>query len=114
MGKLWTANRRIYIDQFGNVVHERDPSRRTLLVPRGGQIPLAKAIELGLVENPAPVQEEKAPESELPPPPPPDLPPPPDVVPEHKLDVPVEPEPEVKHVRKPPATKHVKGPQETK
>jgi hypothetical protein len=87
---LWTANRRIYVDAFGNVVHERDPSRRTLLCPRGGQIPYATALELGLVE-----EKQK---------------PAPDIAPTAAP----EPEPEVKHVRRPRSAKHIPGPQETK
>ncbi len=102
MGRLWTANRRIYVDAFGNVVHERDPSRRTLLCPRGGQIPYSTALELGLVEKAAEPVPEKALEKA------------PKPVPEEAPEKVAEPEPEVKHVRRPRSTKHVPGPQETK
>lgn len=46
---LWTADRRLYLDQSGKVVEADDPTRVTLLVAEGGTIPLADAERYGLV-----------------------------------------------------------------
>lgn len=46
----WTADRRLYLDKDGKVVEADDPNRASLLVAEGGQLPLADAKRLGLVE----------------------------------------------------------------
>lgn len=47
--QTWTADRRLYLDKDGRVVEANDPTRRTLLVPQGGSLPIAQARALGLV-----------------------------------------------------------------
>jgi hypothetical protein len=46
---MWTADRRLYLDQDGKVVEADDPNRASLLVAQGGSIPLADAERYGLV-----------------------------------------------------------------
>lgn len=60
---VWVADRRLYLDEAGNVVEANDPTRRSLLVPAGGSIPLADAERYGLVsreEKAAPAKPNKA------------------------------------------------------
>lgn len=56
----WTSPRRLYLDKAGKVVEENDPTRASLLVAAGGSIPLARAQELGLLDEakaaPAPAE----------------------------------------------------------
>lgn len=47
--QTWTADRRVYLDAQGRAVEATDPTRRTLLIRQGGQIPLAQAAALGLI-----------------------------------------------------------------
>jgi len=55
---MWTSERRLYLDKAGNVVEADDPTRTSLLVSAGGQIPLAQARALGLVRDPKPMPAE--------------------------------------------------------
>lgn len=48
---MWTSERRLYLDQDGNVVEADDPKRASLLVGQGGQLPLADAERYGLLEK---------------------------------------------------------------
>ena len=48
-GARWTADRRLYLSQDGQVVEASDPRRHALLVGQGGSIPLEQARALGLV-----------------------------------------------------------------
>lgn len=50
----FTSDRRLYLDAEGGVVEVDNKSRKTLLVGKNGQIPMARARELGLVEGEAP------------------------------------------------------------
>jgi hypothetical protein len=45
----YISDRRLYLDADGNVVEAGDPAAATLLVGEGGNLPLARAEELGLV-----------------------------------------------------------------
>lgn len=47
---MWTAPRRLYLDDAGNVVEADDPKRVSLLVAQGGVLPLDRAEQLGLVK----------------------------------------------------------------
>jgi hypothetical protein len=57
---MWTSDRRLYRDAEGNVVEATDPSKQSLLVGKGGTLPLDQARELGLVDEPEAETEEKA------------------------------------------------------
>lgn len=48
---IWVSDRRLYLDAGGQVVEEGDPTRASLLVPVGGKLPMARALELGLVKE---------------------------------------------------------------
>lgn len=48
-GPTWTSPARLYLDKQGNVVGAKDPTKHTLLVAAGGEIPLRRAKALGLV-----------------------------------------------------------------
>jgi len=48
---MWTADRRLYLDKGGKVVEEGDLNQNELLVPAGGVLPMARAEELGLLEQ---------------------------------------------------------------
>lgn len=43
------SDRRLYLDENGNAVEANDPARSTLLVGKGGAMPMARARELGIV-----------------------------------------------------------------
>lgn len=43
------SDRRLYLDAEGNVVEANDPKKRTLLVGKGGELPMEDARRYGLV-----------------------------------------------------------------
>jgi len=45
----WRSSERLYLDSKGGVVRHGDPDAQVLLVAEGGEIPLQRAQELGLV-----------------------------------------------------------------
>lgn len=47
-GEVFESDERLYLDGEGKVVKADDPNRKSLLVGKGGTIPLARARELGL------------------------------------------------------------------
>jgi hypothetical protein len=47
---MWTADRRLYLDRDGKVVEADDPSKTSLLVGMGGQLPEDRARTLGLID----------------------------------------------------------------
>ena len=47
----YTADRRLSLDASGNVVEADDPSRVTLLVAKGGTLPMEDARRYGLVDD---------------------------------------------------------------
>jgi len=49
---MWTADRRVFLDANGKAVDEKDPSKVELLIAPGQKMEMAKAVELGLVEQP--------------------------------------------------------------
>lgn len=49
-GTMYTADRRLYLDNEGKVCEASSSRRARLLVPAGGQIPMEQAERLGLVE----------------------------------------------------------------
>lgn len=51
--QFWTSDRRLFLDAAGKVVEADDPTRATLLVAAGNEIPLDDAIRYGLAEAPA-------------------------------------------------------------
>lgn len=53
MAGPYIADRRLYLDEDGNVVEEGDPRKRTLLVHEGGTLPYERAQALGLIEEKA-------------------------------------------------------------
>lgn len=57
---MYTSDRRLYLNDKDEVVEANDPSRVTLLVGVGGQIPLADAGRYGLTGEQA---KAKAPEA---------------------------------------------------
>ena len=58
---MWTSDRRLYLDKDGNVVEADDPSRVSLLVAKGGTVPLIDAERYGLVEVTHEVKAKSAP-----------------------------------------------------
>lgn len=52
-GPPFVSDKRLYLTRDGKVVGEEDPDRYELLVAEGGQLPLARARELGLAGEPA-------------------------------------------------------------
>lgn len=50
-GPPFVSEERLYLTKDGKVVGEDDPDRHELLVAEGGQIPFARAKELGLVSG---------------------------------------------------------------
>lgn len=52
---MWSSNERYYIDNQGNICEESDPNCQTLLVAKGGSIPLRVAEKYGLVNREQPV-----------------------------------------------------------
>jgi hypothetical protein len=59
-GDMFTSDKRLYLDGEGNVVGADDPKRKTLLVGEGGQLPMAKAREHGLVKSAEPGDDQAA------------------------------------------------------
>lgn len=53
MAGPYIADRRLYLDEDGKVVEEKDPRKRTLLVHAGGMLPQERAQALGLTEEKA-------------------------------------------------------------
>ena len=51
--EVYTADERLYLDAEGKVVKAADPGATTLLVPAGGDLPIERAQELGLVKQAA-------------------------------------------------------------
>src|ERR1700733_3438378 len=48
----WKSDRRLYLDETGTkVLEEGDPGCRTLLVGKGGSLPIERVEALGLVEK---------------------------------------------------------------
>lgn len=45
---MWTSDRRLYLDKDGKVVEADDPTRVSLLVAAGGNMPMADAERYGL------------------------------------------------------------------
>lgn len=60
---MWIADRRIYLNVNGEVVEEGSPFKDSLLVAVGGKLPMARALELGLVEPVKSTKGEQSPES---------------------------------------------------
>ena len=54
MQKGWQSDRRLYLDATGNVVESSDPNKASLLVHKGGTIPMEQARRLGLVKDEQP------------------------------------------------------------
>ena len=48
-GEVYESDERLYLDSEGKVVKADDPNRKTLLVGKGGTIPVERARELGLI-----------------------------------------------------------------
>ncbi len=48
-GKVWTADRRLWLTPDGKVVEDGHPDARTLLCAPGQTIPYDQAVALGLV-----------------------------------------------------------------
>lgn len=60
----WEATERLYLTEEGEVVGHSDPRKLTLLVPKGGRLPIGQAEALGLTREAiaeAPEPTEKAP-----------------------------------------------------
>lgn len=47
----WTSDRRLYLDEVGNVVEAKDPAKRTLLVGAGGKLTEEQARQYGLLDE---------------------------------------------------------------
>lgn len=58
--RFWTSDRRLFLDAAGKVVEADDPTRATLLVAAGNDLPLEQAERLGLVQ---PVEEKLSPKT---------------------------------------------------
>lgn len=63
---VWTADRRLYLNDKGEVVEADDPARVSLLVATGGTIPMVDAERYGLLTSkPAPsANKAKAPKAD--------------------------------------------------
>jgi len=49
--KLWTSDRRLYLDEDGNVVEHDNPAKVELLVGVNGTTPMERARALGLLDE---------------------------------------------------------------
>lgn len=58
--KMWTSDRRLYLDKEGNVVEHDSPEKVELLVGAGGTIPIERARALGLLNETKAKSEPKA------------------------------------------------------
>ena len=54
----WQADRRIYLDQAGNVVEADDPKKHSLLVAEGLFLPIEVAEQYGLTKAAKPAKKE--------------------------------------------------------